>query len=129
MNSISVDDLFSTEAAANYLGCTVLNVKKHLTGILMHPRLRVYHRAELDHYKAQMMNARKKGREPYPDIEALARQVHAAFINVNEAATLLELDVKRVYEQLEDKMVEFAPARRKVLRRTDVEAIIKSRPA
>lgn len=125
---IKIEDLFTTEAAAEYLQCSILNVKKHLIGVLLHPSLRVYHRLELDHYKAQMGNPRKQGRTPYPELERLTVQIKTELMTISEAAEWLGMDVKRVYERLSDKVVTFPPTRRKMLRRSDVEAL-KARPA
>lgn len=124
---IKIEDLFTTEATAEYLGCSVLNVKRHLIGISIHPRLRLYHREELDHYKAQMTNARKHGRTPYPDIEILAAQVNAELMTFAEACQKLGVGLAQGHKLLHEKLIRFPPTRGVMLRRSDVEALINTR--
>jgi len=128
MQQILLDDLFTREQAAAYLGVSVQALKKsrHLKGFLMSAKLRLYSRAELAHYKAEGVGP-GIDHTPYHYDPAWIDQVKATYLTRAGVAELLGISMQSVKENKTLKRYEIhlleAPSPYTILyRRTDIEA-------
>lgn len=86
----AIDTLFTTRMAAEYLGLSLIAIKKNtvLEGVAIHPRLTLYTAGELDWYKAGGIG-RNISHTPYPNIEQEQRRVLAQFMIGTQVAEYL----------------------------------------
>lgn len=96
MNTNSMlDDIYTTKTAAEYLGISVIAIKKSkaLQGFLITGRLRVYSREELDFYKAQGVGRGRINHVPFVYDPAYLERFFAEVYNRERAAAYLGMNV------------------------------------
>ena len=120
---MQIEELFTVESAAEYLGISKQAVKqnKYLQGFLISPKMRLYGRAELDHYKAEGIGRRKKHTIFEYDAEWI-NQVKRTYITREGICELMQITPQAVKQNQALKRYEILLGERVILyRRTDIE--------
>lgn len=118
------DEIYTIASAAEYLGISEGAIKQKgiLLGVKLTPKLKLFSRAELEHYKK-----RRRGDAPFDDGGDFERRLRAEVMTTGDVAKLLDISPQAVQINPAIQALNISPARRAALfLRSDIEAYRKN---